>query len=126
MIGRRARLLVYGTLRIGGVNGQLMSAAKHIREARTAPLYELVSLGWYPALCEPGQTAVVGDLFEVPEPLWRELDAYEDCPNLYTCRPVKLANGAVAHAYFLNAPPPADAPRIESGDWLSHRSERST
>ncbi len=116
----RKRLFVYGTLRVGGSQEHRMSGARHIRSATTSASYKLLSLGWYPALFVGGNSAVYGDVFEVPKTMWAELDEYEDCPGLYRCEPIELNDGSLVFAYIYNGTTPAESTPVSSGDWLAY------
>jgi gamma-glutamylcyclotransferase (GGCT)/AIG2-like uncharacterized protein YtfP len=74
-------LFVYGTLRRGGTDAHLMSGAEFLGEASIAAV--VVQRGGYPGLVHGGGS-VQGELFEVPEVLWLQLDEYEG-PG-YVCR----------------------------------------
>ncbi|HEX4351864.1 MAG TPA: gamma-glutamylcyclotransferase family protein, partial [Polyangiales bacterium] len=75
-------LFVYGTLRRDAANHHEMGDARFIGRARTAPRYELVDMGGYPAMLEGGRTSIVGELYEVDDALLRQLDAFEEVPEL--------------------------------------------
>jgi len=138
------RFFFYGTLLAGSDN----PAATHLH-ARLTPLgparargalYAIADpQGWFPAMVEhaPGQDeAVHGMIYETapgfgPEDLVL-MDSYEDCDplapeaSLYLRREiaVTMADGSAlnAQAYVWNRPLPADARRIDGGDfrcWLS-------
>ncbi len=91
----------------------------------------LFDLGLYPAAVPAPDRKVWGEVFELldPEPVLAALDSIEgfsaDAPDasLYVRRsvPVHLDDGseADAWAYFYNAPL-ANAPRIDSGDYLAY------
>lgn len=111
------QIFVYGTLMRGELGHRWLAGARFLHPARTAARYELVSMGWYPALVEGGRTAVVGEIFAVPEGDMPALDAYEDVPALYARLPVELSDGTRVEAYLLHAHLAADRPRIPSGDW---------
>jgi gamma-glutamylcyclotransferase (GGCT)/AIG2-like uncharacterized protein YtfP len=110
-------LFVYGTLRRGEPNHRELGRARFVAQARTAPVYELVDLGSYPALLEGGETAVHGELYEVDESWVGHVDAFEEAPALYDRKPVRL-EGDAAHAYVMRRDVAGPAPRIESGDWV--------
>lgn len=116
MSHRGSVMFVYGTLRRGEpANGQL-EACHYLGAARTTPAYTLLGLGWYPGLLAGGNTAVIGDLYAVDEPILAKLDAYEG-PEYYRGE-VALADGRRAIAYLLHPGPAAARGRpISTGDW---------
>ena len=119
-----SRLFVYGSLRTGGSHRSLLEDAQRIGEIRTAPYCALVTDGNFPGLI-PGDQSVLGEIFEVTPSLWKVLDAFEGCPEIYTCSAVMLENGERAWAYWIR---PAWAERmtpVAGGDWLRARSDAS-
>jgi gamma-glutamylcyclotransferase (GGCT)/AIG2-like uncharacterized protein YtfP len=87
-------LFVNGTLMRGlALHGNL-AGAEFVGEARTAPIYRLYSIGdRHPGMFEvaDGGVAVAGEIYRVPEDVWRRFEAGEP-PDLY-CWPVRLADG---------------------------------
>jgi gamma-glutamylcyclotransferase (GGCT)/AIG2-like uncharacterized protein YtfP len=111
-------IFVYGTLRRGEHNHPQLGPAQYLGEAWTAPSYELVDMGHYPALLEAGHDAIRGELYDVPESWLRNLDAFEEVPMLYERKPIALAD-AHALGYVMRREVAGPAPRISSGDWCS-------
>jgi len=111
-------IFVYGTLRRGEHNHLQLGPARYVREAWTAPHYELVDLGDYPALLESGADAVRGELYEVPDSWLSHLDAFEDVPTLYERKQISL-DDAHALGYVMRRDVAGSAPRISSGDWCA-------
>jgi gamma-glutamylcyclotransferase (GGCT)/AIG2-like uncharacterized protein YtfP len=113
-------IFVYGTLRFGETNHAQLNGARLVAKVYTAPSYELVDMGDYPALIEVGEMRVYGELYEVADALVRQLDEFEEVPTLYERREVQIA-GYIAQAYVMRRESADRAPRIASGDWC-HRS----
>jgi gamma-glutamylaminecyclotransferase len=111
------RLFVYGTLRRGEPGHALLNGAPLLGEARTEPEFTLLDLGEYPAIVAGGRTAIAGELYEVEEALLRELDRYEDVPELYL-RVERMIGGGPAVIYVLRTEHGRGRPEIASGDWL--------
>ena len=89
-------LFVNGTLMRGLALHENLAGAEFLGEAWTAPCYRIHSIGdRHPGMYEvdTGGVAVAGELYEVPEPVWRRVEAGEP-PGLY-CGPVRLADGRV-------------------------------
>ena len=89
-------LFVNGTLMRGLALHENLAGAEFLGEAWTAPCYRIHSIGdRHPGMYEvaSGGVAVAGELYEVPDAVWRRVEAGEP-PGLY-CGPVKLAGGRV-------------------------------
>lgn len=112
-------IFVYGTLRRGEPSHAELGPACYVGDALTAPCYELVDLGDYPALIEGGHDAVRGELYEVPDGWLGHLDWFEDVPDMYERKPVALPGEADGGAlgYVMRREVAGTAPRIASGDW---------
>ena len=111
------RIFVYGTLMRGEDNASFLRGARFAGAARTEPRYTLVDLGDYPGLCDGGATSVVGELYDVDEPILVRVDELEGHPDLFRRASVTLAGGGTAIAYLLAAERPGAV--IASGDWRS-------
>jgi gamma-glutamylcyclotransferase (GGCT)/AIG2-like uncharacterized protein YtfP len=109
-------LFVYGTLLRGEPNHPQLSNAVFVRSACTEARYELVDLGGYPALLEDGGTAVTGEVYDVGLELLARLDAFEEVPELYERKSIRLIDGAI-DAYVMSRKRAAGAPKIEDGVW---------
>ncbi len=89
-------LFVNGTLMRGLALHENLAGAEFLGEAWTTPCYRIHSIGdRHPGMYEvaSGGVAVAGELYEVPDAVWRRVEAGEP-PGLY-CGPVKLADGRV-------------------------------
>jgi gamma-glutamylcyclotransferase (GGCT)/AIG2-like uncharacterized protein YtfP len=117
-------IFVYGTLRRGQSNHAELGHARFLREVATAPRYELVDLGEYPALLEGGSTAVQGELYEIDEELLAHLDEFEGVPALYQRKSIALQDvqSARAEGYVMRRRSAGRAPRLRHGDWTAHDS----
>lgn len=111
------RLFVYGTLLAGEAAHGRLSGARFLGPVRTAPDYDLVDFGGYPALVPGGDSAVTGELYEVDDAMLQRLDAYESVPELYYRVRIRLAAGTLAEAYLMPRPKARGRSIIESGDW---------
>jgi gamma-glutamylcyclotransferase (GGCT)/AIG2-like uncharacterized protein YtfP len=111
------RVFVYGSLRGGQSHAHLLARARPDGPATTPPAYRLLDLGAYPGLVVGGQTAVVGEVVWASAALLRRLDAYEGHPYLFERRPLRLADGTSAEAYFLVDMRGWTGAECLSGDW---------
>jgi gamma-glutamylaminecyclotransferase len=111
----KAILFVYGTLKRGGRNVQLMACGRFLRDAVTAPRYRVYDLGPHPALVvdDASGLAVRGELWEVDAPTLAALDQFEEVPGPFVRAAVEVAGTTGVEAYFWNRPVPPGTP---SGD----------
>ncbi len=115
------RVFVYGTLRSGESNHDLLATAAPAGPARTAPAFDLVSLGPFPGMVAGGRTAVTGELYDVDPATLAALDRLEGHPRLYERLPIRLEDGALVEAYLRPKHRADRRPRIPSGDWKQHQ-----
>lgn len=94
------RIFVYGTLMRGEEAHFKLRGAKFLGATRTAPAYELRTLGNdFEALAHGGQEAVPGELYQVSFEKLLELDDWEY--SIYARQYIRLEDGSVADAYVL-------------------------
>ena len=77
------RLFVYGTLKHGFRAAEYLKEATLICPSKTRdPIWGMVAYQPtdfpYPAVQEGGESYISGEIYEVPEHLWEELDRYEE------------------------------------------------
>jgi gamma-glutamylaminecyclotransferase len=110
-------IFVYGTLLSGEPNHHILRGSRCLGEARTPPRFTLVELGAFPGIIAGGNSAVVGEVYEVDDVVLGALDRLESHPTLYRRAPIILAGWRRAETYFF--PPARTKGRtvIESGDW---------
>ncbi len=119
------RLFVYGTLLSGESSHELLQSARALGAAKTAPAFDLVDLGPYPALVPGGTTSVVGELYEVTAAALSAIDVYEEHPVFFKRTTIALESGSEAQAYLLEPAQVRGRRRIRSGDWRARfRPER--
>jgi gamma-glutamylcyclotransferase (GGCT)/AIG2-like uncharacterized protein YtfP len=93
------RLFVYGTLRLGQSAAHLMVGAEFLGEATLRA--NLVQFGAYTGL-RPGGSLVRGEMFQVPESLFGQLDKYEGPDYVRRLSEVECAGETVtAWVYWL-------------------------
>lgn len=117
------RLFVYGTLRRGETNHYLLGNATLLGVHRTNPRYTMLDLGWYPAVIDNGQTAIVGEVYSLSKAQLPGLDMLEDYPNTYTRQLITSAYGS-AWMYLYRHAVAAGTPVIPSGDWRRRKHSR--
>ncbi|GMV15294.1 MAG: gamma-glutamylcyclotransferase [Sorangiineae bacterium PRO1] len=111
------RLFVYGTFLSGEREHDVIAKAKCHGVVKTARGYSLVEARAMAGLLEGGDSEVTGELWEVGYDVLNACDKRRDHPALYIRRDVRLADGSVAHAYFLRHEQARGLRRIRSGDW---------
>jgi gamma-glutamylaminecyclotransferase len=86
-------LFVYGTLKRGGRNHNLLAGQRFLGEVRTATRYRLYDRGPHPCLVEDPDhgRAIHGELWEVTPQVVELLDEFEEIPYPFDRRPVALA-----------------------------------
>ncbi|MBN95235.1 MAG: gamma-glutamylcyclotransferase [Deltaproteobacteria bacterium] len=107
----------------GESNAALLAEAEFMGPALSAPHFELVSLGAYPAMIRSGSTAIVGELYQITGTILANLDHLEGHPNFYRREAIGLADGSRAIAYLLGPTRRIDGRPILNGDWRAHQSE---
>ena len=117
------QLFVYGTLMRGEPNHRLMCRAEFVRQTTTAPTYELIHLGSYPALIPGGQTGVAGEVYRVDPRTLRALDRLEGHPHLYCRMRLRLFDGEVVEGYLMQPRQVVGWPRIATGTWRTRRNK---
>ncbi|MBX3126948.1 MAG: gamma-glutamylcyclotransferase [Polyangiaceae bacterium] len=111
------RLFVYGTFLSGEREHDVIAQATPHGTVKTAPGYTLVEVRALAGLLQGGDSAVTGELWEVSYAVLSACDKRRDHPALYVRQDVRLADGSVAHAYFLRREQARGLRRIRGGDW---------
>jgi len=114
---RRYRLFVYGTFLKGEPDHGLLEGADLLGTARSVPRYKLVESGPLAGLIEPGDTAVVGEIYEVDQPTLARCDLKREHPRLFQRKRVMLDDGGEAEAYLLSVEQARGLRRVRGGDW---------
>ncbi len=123
MTPRVHRVFVYGTLLRGEPNHGFLARAEWVGVARTRAEFELVDLGYFPAMIPHGETAISGEVYSTDEATLRRLDRLEGHPEFYTRTRIQLADGNAAEAYLLREDQVQGGRPIVSGDWRVRHEE---
>lgn len=132
------KVFVYGSLKRGFGNHRLLEGQKFLGEASTNyDDYVMHSLGGYPGVIhlqrsgylyykdkEPGQTYIVGEVYEVDDACMKALDRLEGAPSFYHREEAYISphwgddRDFVCIIYILTDPERySKYPRIENGIW---------
>jgi gamma-glutamylaminecyclotransferase len=113
----RTRVFVYGTLLAGERNHYHLEHARLVAEARTQPTFTLYDFGPYPAMVATGNHAVIGDVYEVDEPMLAAMDRLEGHPKFYRRTTIRLEDGSAVEAYLLQPEQVSQLPIITAASW---------
>ncbi len=113
----RERVFVYGTLRRGGSNHDLIADGRLLGEFVTEPAYRMLDLGYYPGVVAGG-AAVLGEVYGVTPSMLQTLDRLEDVPHLYIRDSLHTPWGK-AWIYIYRRPV-ITAPQVPGGDWMRY------
>jgi gamma-glutamylcyclotransferase (GGCT)/AIG2-like uncharacterized protein YtfP len=132
MAEKVTKVFVYGTLKRGGFYNRVLEGSTFIDVAETKDNLALFDLGAYPAvvLGLPSNTPVRGEVFEINEETFLELDRIEGYPYFYSRTPIPVIldeTGAEVDVwiYFLlqDKLNPNRARQIETGEWFPNYRE---
>jgi gamma-glutamylaminecyclotransferase len=119
-------LFTYGTLMKGERNEHLLKDARFVGKATTKPTYKLFRIDGnftFPAIIDTGDTAVKGEVYEVPASALPGMDRMEGHPHFYCRKPVELETAldkeVIAYFFVDKDSLPRRHPEIKSGDWLN-------
>ena len=119
----RQLVFVYGTLRRGEENHRLVAGTRMLGNMVTAKIYTMFDLGEYPAVIQYGKSAIVGEVYDISGEILAMLDELEECPDYYQRLHIDTPYGK-AWMYVLSRLPDAYDCKIDSGDWVGHRTSR--
>lgn len=120
-VGIMAKLFVYGTLKKDFHAHSLLKScpAAFYGEIKTKPDYHLYDVGSFPGLVfdESQEGGVTGELYEIPQSSFNQLDRYEcTATGLFRREVIELEDGTKAYAYIFNSDLD-HAKKIENGIW---------
>lgn len=134
MMGKRGptmhKIFVYGTLLSGHGNHRLLEGrGTMIGTAISEAKFTMLHLGGFPGIVQKGETAILGEVYEVDHETLRDLDGLEGHPHFYKRTPitVEMRDAKVpVEAYVL---PDSWLSRsntsvIESGNWRERNNVR--
>jgi gamma-glutamylcyclotransferase (GGCT)/AIG2-like uncharacterized protein YtfP len=112
-------LFVYGTLRTGGVNSSFLDGMRMVQVASISgfELYRNPDDGYI--FIVEGHGTIIGEVYEVNSETLTHLDEFEECPEVYIRKAIKLGD-ITAWVYVFSNPPNASSVRISNGDWIAY------
>ena len=119
----RTRVFVYGTLLAGERNHHHLARAHLVAEARTQPAFTLYDFGPYPGMVATGNHAVIGEVYEVDEPMLAAMDRLEGHPSFYRRTTIQLEDGSAVEAYLLPPEQVSHLPIIATASWRARHKE---
>ena len=125
-----AKIFVYGTLKSGFSDHFLLkkAPAAFYGKIRTKPNYHLYDVGSFPGLIldESVEGGVEGELYEVPQSAFKDLDKYECVSSgLLKRELIELEDGTKAYAYLFKSDLD-NASKVKSGRWMMPDEMNST
>lgn len=108
------KVFVYGSLKQGYHNHpHFLGNSELMAQHTTEPKYTLHNLGAFPAVTLNGNTAIVGEVYDVDDETFRRLDRLEGYPHFYNRKTIDTPHGD-AWMYYLEK---CDNDVVESGEW---------
>jgi gamma-glutamylcyclotransferase (GGCT)/AIG2-like uncharacterized protein YtfP len=116
-------IAVYGSLRKGMGNHDLLKEAEYLGKFESNPIYDMYALGRFPGIVK-GSTSITMEVYKVDKKLLSEVDTLEgyhedDTINdFYNRVSMKTPYGlAYTYIYLGNI---INSPLVQSGDWVDY------
>eukprot|EP00049_Salpingoeca_infusionum_P027118 m.30583 g.30583 ORF g.30583 m.30583 type:complete len:122 (+) comp9294_c0_seq2:223-588(+) len=117
----RNLVFAYGTLRKGESNHHFLESSKLLGNFCTPPRYTMYNIGPYPGLIE-GDTAIVGEVYEVDDATLQMVDELEGVPDMYRRDSVETPFGtAIIYIFQDKDYLKKEASVIPAGDWCKRQ-----
>ena len=113
-------IFVYGSLRLGMTQHAKLSSVPFLGHAVTRPDFTLFDSGPWPAAVRGGETAIVGELYEVTNKKLAEIDRYERHPEFFSRQTIMLASQVEAWMWIYISDVPPQWIAIPDGCWRQH------
>ena len=111
------KVFVYGTLKQGYHNHRLLAQATLLGEFTTPPNYTMYHLGGFPAVVMDGNTAIIGEVYEVDRQEFQQLDFLEGYPDFYTRDIIETDYGDAWMYHITDVSSLEHSPVVTSGNW---------
>ncbi|EPD50909.1 hypothetical protein HMPREF1210_02417 [Paenisporosarcina sp. HGH0030] len=122
------KLFAYGTLLYGEKNHHVLEGAQLLYEKVTLPAIMYDTGDGYPAIELAQESIVIGDVYEVPDYMWGDLDELEGYTgdpetDLYTKQMVniKTRESILEAIVYTVCDETMKKVVISSGDWIAYR-----
>lgn len=116
------KVFVYGTLKKGFRNHDVLGESKFLGEAETAPAYRMHKHHSYPFPClfhDDAGVSIKGEVYEINDRTLAQLDRLEGHPHMYRRESIQLADvDGVCLAYFWQGNIIAEMPDC-GREWIS-------
>ena len=116
------KVFVYGTLLAGECNARCAANARRQKAWTLGTIYDTGCR--FPAFVKRGEMRVLGEVLTVDDDGLRSMDRLEGYPRLYRREQIQVhlvgGGSVLAWVYIMNNLR-ANAPVIESGDWVAYR-----
>lgn len=89
------KVAVYGSLKKGHYNNQMLDRCKFIGETKTEAKFTMYSLGAFPMVVQHGDTSITIEVYEVDAIALGGLDRLETSPSFYQRKLIKTEFGPV-------------------------------
>jgi gamma-glutamylcyclotransferase (GGCT)/AIG2-like uncharacterized protein YtfP len=109
------RVFVYGTLKKGFHNAIYLQDTRFLGKFTTDPVYSMYEFGTYPAVTEPGKTAIKGEIYEISVLQLAAIDRLEWYPHYY--QRVMIATSFGAAWMYVVSEQLCVGKLITSGSW---------
>ncbi len=116
-------VFVYGTLRRGESNHQVLDSSSYLGISRTDSCFEMFDLGDFPGIVLAGTTSILGEIYAVDDTTLKAIDRLEDHPDFYQRDRVRLRDGQEVYSYVMKPAQVKNCPLIPSGDWVEYRKQ---
>lgn len=114
-------VFVYGTLLSGEPNHEVLADAEYLGRGATEPVFDMVSLGAFPAIVSGGRTSITGEVYRVNQGTLAALDRLEGHPHFYRRAHVRLTTGESVTAYLLPRRRAQGRTHVAGGSWRDWR-----
>jgi gamma-glutamylcyclotransferase (GGCT)/AIG2-like uncharacterized protein YtfP len=120
-------IFVYGSLKRGFRNHHYLHASQFVGTGTTRHEFDLLDLGYFPAMVKGGGFAIRGELFSVDRKTLRNLDFLENNGNFYQRErhPVIIEEAGLFSAWIYLLLKPAGLPAVVADGRLKTWVERA-
>ena len=111
------KVAVYGSLKKGFGNNQLLGDSELKGVDKTLPEWTMYSMGGFPCITEEPGTSIHIEVYEVDEQVFRRLDMLEGYPSFYNRKEIETQYGTAWIYYIKDKSSTMLLDNVESGEW---------